>query len=291
MEKRLQELNNSIILELIKAMGLPQSAITQRIVRTVFGKASFRFSELLLRFDYEVSQNGSIGGTRWLLPHFVADYEACGTEIIPKSGPLIIASNHPASYDGIVITAHIPRPDYKIIIGRIPPYLYLPHLSQHVIFSPPAQNTFGRMQTVRETIQHLKNGGALLIFPRGGIEPDPAFMPNPDAEFSKWSRSLEIFIRSVPQTQVLITTVSGVISKKIMAHPITALRKFREDKQRMAFIYQLTRQTLSGKELFGLTPRVTFGELLASTNQQNLLAEIEQSARRTLAKHLSIYYP
>jgi len=59
----------------------------------------------------------------------------------------------------------------------------------------------------------------------------------------------------------------------------------------MAFIYQLTRQTLSGKELFGLTPRVTFGELLASTNQQNLLAEIEQSARRTLAKHLSIYYP
>ena len=51
------------------------------------------------------------------------------------------------------------------------------------------------MQVMRESIRHLKNGGALLIFPRGSIEADPAFMPHPEAEFEHWSRSLEIFMQ------------------------------------------------------------------------------------------------
>jgi hypothetical protein len=126
-----------------------------------------------------------------------------------------------------------------------------------------------------------------LIFPRGGIEPDPSFMPTPDAEFNTWSRSLEIILKNVPQTQVLVAAVSGVISEPMMKHPITWFRKSRPDKQRLAFMYQMIRQVLSGKELFGLTPRVTFGEVLSSLNHQNVLVEIEQSARRTMAKHLS----
>jgi hypothetical protein len=165
----------------------------------------------------------------------------------------------------------------------------LPHLSRHAIFSPPVKNTFGRMGAVRNAIQHLKDGGALLIFPRGGIEPDPAFMPNSDAEFDKWSRSLDIFLQRVPQTRVLVTIVSGVVAADSMQHPITWFRKTRPDRQRLAFIYQMIRQILSGKELFGLTPRVTFGEVLSSANHQNILSEIEQSARRTLNRHLSSF--
>ena len=283
-------LNESFLFEITKAMALPQTKNTQLLTRLLFGRATFRFSEIILGFDREVEQRGAMAGARWLLPYFTAGYKASGTEIIPEKGPLIIASNHPASYDAIAITAHISRLDYKIIIGEIPPYHYLPHVSQHAIFSPNAKNTFGRMQTVRNVIRHLKNDGALLIFPRGGIEPDPAFMPNPDAEFNKWSRSLEIFMRSVPQTQVLITSVSGVISERIMRHPITRLQKSRPDKQRLAFMYQMIRQIQSGKELFGLTPRVTFGELLTSANYKNVLTEVERSARYTLAKHLSLFH-
>ena len=186
----------------------------------------------------------------------------------------------------MVITAHIPRPDLKIIIGEIPPYRYLPHVSQHIIFSPNVKNTFGRMGTVRNAIHHLKGGGALLIFPRGGIEPDPAFMPQPDVEFHQWSRSLEILVRNVPQTQVLITIVSGVIAQEAMHHPITWFRKARPDRQRLAFIYQMIRQVWSGKELYDLIPRVTFGEVLSSANHETILPEVEQAARRVLAQHL-----
>jgi hypothetical protein len=268
-------------------MALPPTGTVQALIRALFGKAALRFSKLILELDHKVERHGTMEGARWLLQYFVNAHEASGMELIPAEGPLIIASNHPASYDAMVITAHIPRPDLKIIIGEISPYRYLPHVSQRAIFSPNVKNTFGRMGTVRSAIRHLNEGGALLIFPRGGIEPDPAFMPNPDAEFHKWSRSLEIFIHSVPQTRVLVTAVSGVISKQTFFHPITWFRKSRPDRQRLAFMYQIIRQVVSGKELFGLKPRVTFGELLAVNNQKTTLAEIEDAAKRTLVKHLS----
>ena len=133
----------------------------------------------------------------------------------------------------------------------------------------------------------LRNGGALLIFPRGSIEPDPAWMPHPDAEFDHWSRSLEIFMQRVPQLQILITIASGVISKSAMRHPLTWFRRNRPDRQRLAFLYQLARQMLSGKEIFGLTPRITFGEMIAGENHEHMLAEIEQSARRVLLQHMA----
>jgi hypothetical protein len=287
MENRLRNLDDSLIYEIVRAMALPQTNLMRGMIRLLFGRATLRFSKLLLGLDHEVEQNGAMAGARWLLKYFVTGHEASGTDLIPKEGPLIIASNHPASYDGMVISAYIPRSDYKIIIGEIPPYRYLPHVSQNAIFSPNVKNTFGRMQTMRNAIDHLKEGGALLIFPRGGIEPDPAFMPNPDSEFDKWSRSLEIFLQRVPRTRVLVTTVSGVIAPALMRHPITLFRRTRADRQRLAFIYQMICQVLSGRELFGLTPQVTFGEVLSSANHQNVLSEVEQSARRTLKKHLS----
>lgn len=287
MENETHQLAETFIFELTKALALPQTEKVRVLIRLIFSKATRHFSQVVLEFDREVEQNGPSAGARWLLPYFVAGHKARGLEIIPKDGPLIIAANHPASYDGLVISAYINRPDYKIIIGEIPPYRYLPHVSQHAIFSPPVKNTFGRMQTVRNAIQHLKDGGALLIFPRGGIEPDPAFMPNSDAEFDRWSRSLEIFLQHVPQTRVLVTMVSGVIAQASMRHPITWFRKARSDRQRLAFMYQIIRQIMSSRELFGLTPRVTFGEVLSSASHQHILSEIEQSAQRTLQQHLS----
>jgi len=264
-------------------MGLSNNPLSQVLIRSLFEKSILRFADIALRLDCEVEKHGSMQGARWLLKHFVTGFDTSGTELIPQSGPLIIASNHPASYDGMVISACVPRNDFKIIIGEIPPYRYLPHVSQHAIFSPPMKNTFGRMQTVRNAIRHLKNGGALLIFPRGGIEPDPAFMPAPDGEFDHWSRSMEVFLRSVPETQVLVTVVSGVISTKVFNHPFSWFRKSRPDRQRLAFMYQVIRQALSGKELFGLKPRVTFGELLSGSIS---LIDIENSARRTMTRHL-----
>jgi hypothetical protein len=94
-------------------------------------------------------------------------------------------------------------------------------------------------------------------------------------------------MQRVPGLQILITIASGVISPSAMRHPITRFRTARPDRQRIAFMYQLARQMLSGKEIFSLTPRITFGEIIGGRNHEHMLAEIEQAARRTLYHHMT----
>lgn len=280
-------LTEALLFDLTKAFALPQTERARSVIRFFFGKAARRAAEVGIGLDREVAAGGVCAGARWILPRFVKSYEARGVENIPRHGPLVIASNHPAFVDSVVISAHIERPDYKVIIGNIPFFKNLPHLSQHAIFAPEKSDTVGRMQVIRDSIRHLQRGGALLIFPRGGIEPDPQSMPHPDCEFSHWSRSLEIFMQRVPELQTMVTMASGVIARSAIRHPITWLRRTRPDRQRLAFIYQFVRQILSGRQIFDLTPRVTFGEILSGSNQDHVLAEIERAARRTLERHLT----
>ena len=88
-------------------------------------------------------------------------------------------------------------------------------------------------------------------------------------------------------TEVLVAIASGVISRSAIRHPITRLRSAGPDRQRLAFLYQFVRQILSGGQIFDLTPRVTFGEILSGENREHMLAEIEQAARRTLDRHMA----
>lgn len=284
-EPTIQTLYDSLIFELTKALALPQTRNAKRIVAWMFGKAARRVAELGIGLDRVVSEGGLPAGARWLLPNFVTGHTARGAENIPTAGPLVIASNHPAGVDSLVVTAHVTRPDYKVIIGDIPFFENLPHVSERAIYAPETNDMHGRMRAVRESLRHLKSGGALLIFARGGIEADPDFMPDPDGEFDKWSRSLEIFLEHVPQTRVLITIVSGVIARTMMRHPITRLRKERPDRQRLTFLMQIAQQILSGKEKFGLTPRVTFGEVIEGTHQ-HVLDQVHEAARRVLKQHM-----
>ncbi len=283
----IQTLTDTLIYDLTKAFALPQKPWAKNIVRLIFGRAIHAAAEVGIGLDRATAEGGLPGGARWVLPRFVKGHAARGVENIPASGPLVIASNHPANVDSIVISAHVNRPDYKAIIGDIPFFENLPHVSEHAIYAPDPKDVMGRMQAVRGSIRHLKTGGALLIFPRGGIEADPDFMPNPDGEFQHWSRSLEIFLNHVPGLQILVTIASGVISPKAFRHPITWFRRHRPDQQRLAFLYQLARQFLTGRETFGLTPRVTFGEIVGGKNHAHTLAEIEHAARRTLQTHMT----
>ena len=283
----LKTLTDTLIFELAKAMDLPQSLPVKAVIRALFGQAARKFSQLARDLDRVIGSGGLAAGARWVLPRFTKAYEARGAEAIPPEGPLVIASNHPGSIDSVAISAHVERADYRIIIGNIPFFQNLPNLSERAFFAPPDENVPGRMRVVRECIRHLQAGGALLIFPRGTIEADPAFMPDANAEFHLWSHSLEIFLRHVPATRLLVTMASGVIAQNAFHHPLTWLRKARPDKQRLAFMYQMVRQVLTGQECFGMTPRVTLGEIIANAHPERALQQVEAAANRTLHEHLA----
>ncbi|MFZ5821138.1 MAG: 1-acyl-sn-glycerol-3-phosphate acyltransferase [Chloroflexota bacterium] len=280
-------LSEMLIHELARAMARPHSQALKNILRRLFGGTVRRFSGLALELDQVVAEGGLSAGARWALPRFVKTNEARGADAIPPAGPLVLAANHPGAYDSLVISAHVARPDYKVIIGNIPFFQALPNLRARALFAPAVEDAAGRMKTIRAAIRHLQEGGALLIFARGDIEADPSFMPEPGAEFHLWSRSLEVLLRSVPQTRVLLTIVSGVIARAAFRSPLTWLRKRRADKQRLAFMYQMLRQTIAERETFGLTPRVTFGEIVAGKHDGQVMQEIKGAAERSLQSHLA----
>jgi len=112
---------------------------------------------------------------------------------------------------------------------------------------------------------------------------------NADAEFGLWSRSLEIFLACVPQTRILVTIVSGVIARAAYQHPFTWFRKHRPDRQRLAFMLQMLRQTLSGEQIYNLMPRISSGELIGLSethDSKQVLSIITDSARRLLYSHM-----
>jgi hypothetical protein len=288
--EEIRTLSDSLIYELNKALGLTPDGGLGKAIRPLFERATGHFAELGIGLDRVVAEQGVAAGARWVLPHFVKNFTARGVDHIPAEGPLVIAANHPAAYDSLVISAHVERPDYMIIVGDIPFFEHLPHVSRYAIYAPNQEDVHGRMEVIRKALRHLEEGGALLIFARGGIEADPAFMPDADAEFEQWSRSLEIFLKRVPQTRVLVTIVSGVIARSAFHHPFTWFRKNRPDRQRLAFMLQMLRQIVSGKETFGLTPRVSFGDLIGlpenGTPEQAMQA-VTLSARRLLKSHMA----
>ncbi len=277
--------------EVIQAMGLSVDGWLGRRLHPILEHATRRFSEIFVECDRIIARRGLAEGARWLLSNLVRGYAACGTENIPAEGPLIIASNHPGTVDSITILAAAQRPDMKIIAGVIPFLQNLPNVSEHLIFTP-YDDPQARMVVLRKAIQHLRLGGALLLFAQAGIDPDPSFMPGAEEGLAHWSRSLEIFLRCVPQTQVNACIIRNVIDPRYMRHPITWLKRARPDRQRLAMMIQIIQQML-GKKL-DLIPQVEFGRLLSLQNMGNseqALQTIVDSARSLLHNLPETYAP
>jgi 1-acyl-sn-glycerol-3-phosphate acyltransferase len=283
-------LTHEITLEILAAFGLPKSKWAEMTIGSFFKKPAMKFSQMMATIDQNLAQYGYREAARNLLPMFVDSATASGVENIPKEGPLLIASNHPGTIDGAAISANIPRDDLKVFAGPIPFLDNLPNLRDFLIFS--STNTNARATALRRSIQHLENNGALLIFPAGQIDPDPEVLPGAPEALEKWSRSIALMLRKVPQTQILPTITSGVLAKTSTYTPFAVLRKDGVAKRRIMEFIQTMRQILSGKR-FGLTPHVTFAPPLSIKDLENLrdadhvMRVIVDRAKQLLSQHMS----
>ena len=245
--------------EIYKAFGLSSSHWLHYLLSPVVNLPAGRFSRVAARFDQDVAQYGFREAARRILPTFARGFQETGAEHIPAEGPLLVASNHPGTCDSLVIAANIPRPDLKIIVTGVPFIRDLPCAADHFIYVP--REGPGRANVIRQAIRHLKDNGALLIFPSGTIDPDPALVPHADRSFEGWSPSLEMMLRYVPQAKVLLSVVSGVLSANWLRHPITYLSKEALSRRRIAEFMQVIQQMLIPDSL-DIHPAVTFSEPL-----------------------------
>ena len=108
----------------------------------------------------------------------------------------------------------------------------------------------------------------------------------------RWSRSLELFVRRVPGTQILLSMVSGILSPKYIYHPLTIFRKTQTDKQRISEFLQIINQMLKPGKIVQ-TPDISFAlpfqgneqELINTTNQ-SFMEILAVQSKKLLGEHL-----
>jgi len=111
-------------------------------------------------------------------------------DAIPKTGPLVIVSNHPHGLiDGIVM-AHLvshARDDYKILTRSL--LCHVPRIDKYLLpvsFAHEQDAIQNNIRMRKEAIQHLRQGGCVALFPAGTVATsatytgpaiDPDWMP------------------------------------------------------------------------------------------------------------------
>jgi hypothetical protein len=283
-------LQRAIIHEAFGVMNFARFPGLSRLLTPLFKPPTGRLARLAADFDNRVASEGLPTAAEALLSGFVGKTEITGREYLPASGPLIIASNHPAAYDVFLIAATLPRDDLKIIASNITILHWLPAVLNHFIFI--SDDAYVRMAAVRASIRHLRAGGSLLIFPSGNVDPDPDVTPGAAEALQRWSPSMELYLRKVPQSQVVPTIVSGVLSPRWARSPITRLRKTAPDRQKVAEIFQVMQQLLFPGSLV-LEPRLSFGrpvtaaDLRDSGDSGRQLPQLIERGRQVLKEHTS----
>jgi len=285
------DLRQSITIEAGKAIGFNPDGWQQKLFGILFWLPAQRFSRLCATFDAQIAQTGLTQAMRWVLPRFASQVTVSGAENIPFEGPLLVVSNHPGAFDGVVILAQFHRDDIKFIVSDVPFLRGLPAAEHHMIYSDWG-SAHGRMNAVRQSIRHLQSGGVLVIYPTGLVDPDPSFMTGADQALEEWSHSLELFLRKAPNTQVLPTIVSGIIAPRFMNNILARSQDTMRNRQKVAEYIEMVQMMVIQKNL-NLTPRVSFGKPLTLANLGGVdqpsewLDRIIQVVRQLLAEHMA----
>jgi putative hemolysin len=224
--------------DLFDAAGLTRLRHTP--LQRLLWPSARRFALLAHEFDNLVGEQGLAQGSSWLLRRMTVGTQVSGGDHVPATGPVVVLANHPGMTDTVALAASLAsRPDLRVIALDRPFLRALPNVARQLLLVP--DHEAGRMGVVRAGVKHLKQGGALLTFPAGEIEPDPATFGRRKAVESvlRWSDSFVLFARLAPHTRFVPAIVSNVISPEAQRHVLTFLRRTAHDKERLAAALQV----------------------------------------------------
>jgi len=224
--------------DLVTSFGWQEQPVLAGWLRAVFRAPATKFARQMLGFDEQVAQVGLQQAGLRLLRDFASGLRVFGAENIPASGSALFLSNHPGMVDTLALFGGIARPDLRIIALNRPFLRSLPNASGHLFFvgDEPAE----RMSAVKQAALHLRRaGGAVLSFPAGHIEPDADVYPGALEALDEWTDSAGVFLRFAPETRIVPVFVRGVLWDKAVKHPLTRLKKDREERERLGAALQL----------------------------------------------------
>ena len=240
MASALESLTRANVDDLLTAFGLQQIRVGRRLLVWLLTPPARRFARQVLEYDRRVGLAEFAGASQWGLQTFKTTVKVHQQAPLPTQGPLLLLSNHPGLTDALVIFANVPRPDLRVIAATRSFLQVLPNIDQRLIYADLTGSSGPNRQTIRCAATHLQQGGALLTFPAGKIEPDPAlYATEAHAAFAHWSASIDLLARLAPTTQIVPVLVSGVINPRTHRHPLTRLRRMRKDRDWLGATLQL----------------------------------------------------
>jgi hypothetical protein len=240
--------------DLLSAFGLGglRRGVASRSLGLLSRVPARRLARQVATYDRVVGESGLGAGGAWALERMARRVEVEGRENVPREGPLLIAANHPGLGDSLALFATIPRTDLRVVAAERPLLKALPNTSRYLL--TVAEASPGRFGLVRAATRHLRDGGAVLTFPGGRIEPDPTVLPGAAEALERWSGSIDLFARLVPGLTVVPAIVSGVLSPAALRNPLIYLRRRPEDREWLAATLQMMTPVLRN-----VTTGVTFG--------------------------------
>jgi hypothetical protein len=213
--------------EILAAFKFDRPGRFQPLAQWLASFPARRLSRQILRFDDLVGQRGLAAAGRYILDEFTSNTHIEGQQHVPRSGPLLGVANHPGMVDAMAIWVALEhRSDLKIIASERELLQLIPNIRSRLLFVDPRRGNRSRL--LRDAANHLRQGGALLTFPAGTIEPDP--LVRVVDSLACWSDSSDWLVRLVPETIVLPIAVSGVISRTAHQHRIA--KRFADPKER-----------------------------------------------------------
>jgi hypothetical protein len=250
--ERVETLTKVCVEDLLSAFGLGGLRRGRRPLKLLFRIPAQRLARQVATYDGIVGESGLTEGGGWALKRMARRVEVEGRENLPREGPLLLAANHPGLSDTMALFATTPRSDLRVVAAERPFLDALPNTSRYLL--TVAETSPGRFGLIRAATRHLRVGGAILTFPSGKIEPDPAVLPGAIEALNSWSASVDLFARLVPNLVIVPTIVSGVLSPTPLRNPLIFLRRRKKDREWLAATIQMLTPGL-----YDVAVRVEFG--------------------------------
>jgi 1-acyl-sn-glycerol-3-phosphate acyltransferase len=201
-----------------------------------------KFASFMRSADLKVGMRSMWEAARDLLQRYSGGWDVEGGIHFPKEGPLLVVSNHPGATDSLAALAVLERPDVHMVANARPTLKVLPNTSEHMVYLD--KKTPDRMMALRNLIRLLEEGQAVILFPRGSLEPEPTLYPGALDSLKHWSGSLGLLLSRVPDTALQLVLSRNVLTPQAWNHPITRLGKTENRKHEIAMILQLIVQSL-----------------------------------------------
>ncbi len=192
-------------------------------------------------------------------------------ENVPQTGPLVVVANHPYGVlDGIAICWLVAqqRPDFKILINRV--LCRAREMTDHVLpidFDPTPQAMATNLQSRQEARAHLDAGGAVIVFPSGGIATTPRLFSRHAAE-APWAPLVGQLVRR-SQAAVLPVYFSGQNSQ------LFQMASHVSDAMRVALIFHEVRRRMGTNLDMAIGDALDFDTLEAHLPPKNLARHLQ----------------